>query len=114
MDSSKEPVPAPVEVSRAAEDKLTYKLGLAAEVKCADLIQAYNACAEGRTISAAWACRGAYAASQACIAEYVNKVNIEAMKVRWVDAGRPQFPDWKQLMAGIVAPEHLVKVQRPQ
>ncbi|KAF6250927.1 hypothetical protein COO60DRAFT_1705256 [Scenedesmus sp. NREL 46B-D3] len=105
---------APVEVSRAAEDKLTYKLGLAAEVKCASLIQAYNGCAEGRTISAAWACRDAYRASQVCIAEYVNKPNIEEMKRRWVEAGRPQFPEWRLLMAGLVAPEHLTKVQRPQ
>eukprot|EP00882_Tetradesmus_deserticola_P006757 GHRQ01007112.1.p2 GENE.GHRQ01007112.1~~GHRQ01007112.1.p2 ORF type:complete len:108 (+),score=51.57 GHRQ01007112.1:129-452(+) len=105
---------APVEVSRAAEDKLTYKLGLAAEVKCAALIAAYNGCAQGRTISAAWACRDAYAASQACITEYVNKPNIEEMKRRWVGAGRPQFPDWPQLMAGLVQPEHLTKVQRPK
>ncbi|KAF8066430.1 hypothetical protein HT031_002754 [Scenedesmus sp. PABB004] len=98
---------APVEVSRAAEDKLTYKLGLAAEVKCAALVAAYNACADGRTISAAWACRSAYAASQACIRDYVNRDNIEALKQRWVAAGRPQFPDWPGLMAGIVAPEHM-------
>uniref|UniRef100_A0A383W7P8 Uncharacterized protein n=1 Tax=Tetradesmus obliquus TaxID=3088 RepID=A0A383W7P8_TETOB len=29
-------------------------------------------------------------------------------------AGRRQFPDWKQLMAGIVAPEHLIKQQQQQ
>jgi hypothetical protein len=44
----------------------------------------------------------------------VNKANIEEMKRRWVDAGRPQFPEWRQLMEGLVAPEHLTKVQRRQ
>lgn len=43
----------------------------------------------------------------------VNKQNIEALKQRWVDAGRPQWPDWDKLMEGIVAPEHRKKVHRP-
>jgi len=44
----------------------------------------------------------------------VNKENIETMKRRWVDAGRPQFPDWDKLMAGLVAPEHVVKQKQQQ
>lgn len=52
----------------AVTAELTYKLGIAAEVKCSDLIDAYNRCAEGRTISM-FACKSAYKASQACIAE---------------------------------------------
>jgi hypothetical protein len=49
--------------------ELTYKLCLAAERKCADLIEAYNACVQGRTLTAAWACKRAYRASGACISE---------------------------------------------
>jgi hypothetical protein len=49
--------------------ELTYKLCLAAEVKCADLIAAYNTCVEGRTVTAAIACRKLYRESGACIAE---------------------------------------------
>jgi hypothetical protein len=54
-----------------------------------------------------------FAAVELCCCS-VNKPNIEEMKRRWVDAGRPQFPEWRQLMAGLVAAEHLTKVQRPQ
>jgi hypothetical protein len=49
--------------------ELTYKLCLAAEVKCADLIAAYSSCVEGRTVTAAWACKKLYRASGACISE---------------------------------------------
>jgi hypothetical protein len=51
----------------AALAELTFKLGMVANQRCRHLIDAYDACASGRTISAAWACRGAYQASQACI-----------------------------------------------
>eukprot|EP00879_Flechtneria_rotunda_P011631 GHRR01012149.1.p2 GENE.GHRR01012149.1~~GHRR01012149.1.p2 ORF type:complete len:120 (+),score=41.28 GHRR01012149.1:471-830(+) len=94
------------DISSAAEDKLSFKLGLAAGVKCADLIAAYNACVGGRTVSVAWACRNAYRASQECIREYVNQDNLEVMKQRWIAAGKPRYPDWNQLMDGIVASEH--------
>jgi hypothetical protein len=46
-------------------------------------------------------------------ARSVNKANIELLKQRWVDAGRPRYPDWAALMAGVVDPTHMVPVQRP-
>lgn len=54
-----------------------------------------------------WACRAAYAASQDCVREYVNAPNIDAMKARWVGMGRPRWPDWRELMRGLVPDEDL-------
>lgn len=32
----------------------------------------------------------------------VNEENVSVMRRRWVAAGKPQLPDWKALMAGLV------------
>ena len=61
IHNNQPPAPPPAE--------LTFKLCLAAEVKCADLIAAYNACVENRTVTAAWACKKFYKTSSACISE---------------------------------------------
>jgi len=71
--------------------ELAYRLGVVAEKRCAPLIDAYNACAKGRTVSMLWACRAAYAASQDCVRQYVNQPNIDEMKRRWVRSGRPRW-----------------------
>ncbi len=78
-----------------------------AEKRCAPLIDAYNACAKGRTVSMLWACRAAYEASQDCVREYVNQPNIDEMKRRWVAGGRPRWPDWRELLRGLVPDEDL-------
>jgi hypothetical protein len=31
----------------------------------------------------------------------VTPENVDLVKRRWVDAGRPTTPDWSQLLAGI-------------
>lgn len=59
------PPPLPCNLHTPAE--LTFRLGMVANERCRRLIDAYDACAEGRTISTVWACRAAYDASQACI-----------------------------------------------
>ena len=59
------PLPCSAPVSTPAE--LTFRLGMVANERCRRLIDAYDACADGRTISTVWACRAAYNASQACI-----------------------------------------------
>lgn len=56
-----------------------------------------------------WACRAAYAASQDCVREYVNQPNIDEMKRRWVAMGRPRWPDWAELLRGLVPEEDLPK-----
>jgi hypothetical protein len=89
--------------------ELAYRLGVVAEKRCASLIEAYNACAKGRTVSMLWACRAAYAASQDCVREYVNQPNIDEMKRRWVAMGRPRWPDWAELLRGLVPDEDLPK-----
>lgn len=78
-----------------------------AETRCASLIDAYNACAKGRTVSMLWACRAAYAQSQDCVRAYVNQANIDEMKRRWVAGGRQRFPDWAELLRGLVPDEDL-------
>lgn len=80
---------------------------MVAEKRCAPLIETYNACAKGRTLSMLWACRAAYAASQDCVREYVNQPNIDEMKRRWVGMGRPRWPDWAELLRGLVPDEDL-------
>ena len=87
--------------------ELAYRLGVVAEKRCAPLIDAYNACAKDRTVSMLWACRAAYAASQDCVREYVNAPNIDEMRRRWVGMGRPRWPDWADLMRGLVPDEDL-------
>ncbi|KAI8474778.1 MAG: hypothetical protein J3K34DRAFT_406557 [Monoraphidium minutum] len=89
-------------ISRQAEDKLAHKLALVAQVKCKDAIDAYNDCCRGRSVSMAWACKATYKASDECIQKYVNDHNVSVMRRRWVEAGKPQWPDWKALMAGLV------------
>jgi hypothetical protein len=32
----------------------------------------------------------------------VNEENIETMKQRWLDQGKPKYPDWAKLMEGMV------------
>jgi hypothetical protein len=32
----------------------------------------------------------------------VNEDNVGVMRRRWIAAGKPQYPDWKALMAGLV------------
>lgn len=87
--------------------ELAYRLGVVAEKRCAPLIDAYNACAKGRTVSMLWACRAAYEASQDCVRQYVNQPNIDEMKRRWVASGRPRWPDWRELLRGLVPDEDL-------
>lgn len=89
-------------ITRAAEDKLTYRLGVAAAEKCQREIEAYNACCRGRTFSVLWACRSLYQESQDCIHKYVNKENLETMKQRWIAAGKPTHPDWNHLLDGML------------
>jgi hypothetical protein len=31
----------------------------------------------------------------------VNEANVALMRRRWVEAGKPQWPDWKALMEGM-------------
>lgn len=100
------PVPQPP-TTTPPKKELAYRLGVVAEKRCAPLIEAYNACARGRTVSMLWACRAAYAASQDCVREYVNKPNIEEMRRRWVAMGRPRWPEWADLLRGLVPDEDL-------
>jgi hypothetical protein len=32
----------------------------------------------------------------------VNEQNIETLKTRWLDQGRPRKPDWNKLLEGLV------------
>jgi hypothetical protein len=42
----------------------------------------------------------------------VNDANVETLKRRWVDAGRPTKPDWDALLEGVVPPHHRVLPHR--
>lgn len=42
----------------------------------------------------------------------VNQKNVDTLKRRWVEAGRPTKPDWAALLEGLVQPEHMVKPDR--
>lgn len=53
--------------SRQATNKMTYKITLIAQEHCKQLIDDYNACCKGRSISMLWACRDKYQKSQDCV-----------------------------------------------
>jgi len=93
--------------------ELAYRLGVVAETRCASLIDTYNACAKGRTVSMLWACRAAYAESQDCVRAYVNRANIDEMKRRWLAGGRQTSPDWAELLRGLVPDEDLPTASSP-
>jgi hypothetical protein len=42
----------------------------------------------------------------------VNDKNVETLKRRWVDAGKPTKPDWDGLLDGVIPPEHRVLPHR--
>lgn len=42
----------------------------------------------------------------------VNQPNVDTLKRRWVEAGRPTKPDWDALLEGVVPPEHRVLPHR--
>ncbi|GBF90809.1 hypothetical protein Rsub_03110 [Raphidocelis subcapitata] len=89
-------------ISRQAEDKLAHKLALVAQVKCKGALDAYNDCCRGRMVSMVWACKRLYQESDACIQRYVNEDNVGVMRRRWLEAGKPNKPDWGALMEGLV------------
>lgn len=47
--------------------ELAHKLALVAQVKCKEVIDAYNECCTGRSFSMVWACKAAYKVSNDCI-----------------------------------------------
>lgn len=53
--------------SRQATNKMTYKITLIAQEHCKQLIDDYNACCKGRSVSMLWACRTKYQKSQDCV-----------------------------------------------
>ncbi|KAF5841325.1 hypothetical protein DUNSADRAFT_13401 [Dunaliella salina] len=94
----------PLHVSRQAENKIAFRLMALAEKHCQDLIEAYNRCASGRSVSMIWACKPDYNASQDCLHNYLNEENLNTVKRRWKEMGQPRMPDWSVLLAGMDVP----------
>lgn len=40
----------------------------------------------------------------------VNEKNKEALRRKWILAGRPRWPDWKEMLTGVVPQEAIDKV----
>lgn len=87
--------------SRQATNKITYKITMIAQERCKQVIEDYNLCAKGRSISMLWACREKYNQSQDCVHQFLNDRTLDIVKRRWIDAGRPHKPDWDQLLEGL-------------
>lgn len=46
----------------------------------------------------AWACRGQLRDFSACLGQHTGDEYLNKLKLRWVQAGKPEQPDWDDLL----------------
>ncbi|KAK0533638.1 hypothetical protein OC835_002958 [Tilletia horrida] len=64
-------------LSNREADELSKKVKAAALVKCDDVVREFAACASGRTVSVAWACRDLHKKMQDCLRpQYVAPLSL--------------------------------------
>lgn len=68
---------------------------------CSAYASAMAACAKGRTVSTVWACRAELNALNECLGEHTGERALAELERRWVEAGRPEKPEWKELLKGL-------------
>lgn len=88
-------------ISKKAEEALIYKLKQHAMKRCGETAKAYAQCAEGRTFSVVWACRSQLNDLNACLHERTGADIREQLFRRFAEAGKPERPDWDQLLSGL-------------
>lgn len=68
---------------------------------CSAYASAMAACARDRTVSTIWACRSELNALNECLGKYTNEGVLGELERRWVEAGRPEKPEWGSLLEGL-------------
>eukprot|EP00891_Asterochloris_glomerata_P009223 jgi/Astpho2/9223/e_gw1.00138.47.1_t len=86
------------EVPRKVEEALIFRLKHAAMKQCRSTAGAYADCCRGRSFSMAWACRGQLRDFSACLGQHTGDEYLNKLKLRWVQAGKPEQPDWDDLL----------------
>ncbi|PWN30657.1 hypothetical protein BDZ90DRAFT_277107 [Jaminaea rosea] len=80
----------PRALSNREEDRLMKQVKADGLKKCDDYVKAFAACAEGRTVSTAWACRGQLKEMQSCLAQYTSPDAVDAARRQWLKENRPE------------------------
>lgn len=68
---------------------------------CSTYAAAMAACARDRTISTVWACRTQLRELNRCLGEHTGDVALRELERRWLRAGKPEKPDWPELLKGL-------------
>ena len=68
---------------------------------CSAYASAMAACAKDRTVSTVWACRSELNALNECLGKHTNERVLGELERRWVEAGRPEKPEWGALLEGL-------------
>ena len=80
---------------------LLFRLKQRAMSSCSAYAAAMAACARDRTVSTVWACRSELNALNACLGQHTNDGVLGELERRWVEAGRPEKPEWGALLEGL-------------
>ncbi|KAK9821797.1 hypothetical protein WJX81_006514 [Elliptochloris bilobata] len=88
-------------VSRKVEEALLYRLKQKAMADCKVVARAYADCCSTRVFSAVWACRAELSTLNQCLQQHTGAQALNELKRRWVEAGRPDVPNWDMLLRGL-------------
>ncbi|KAG8933815.1 hypothetical protein FRC02_011137 [Tulasnella sp. 418] len=77
-------------LSRREEEALWKTTKARAMKACDEEVQAFAACAQGRTVSVVWACRGPLQVMQKCIYQYTNPDNMDMLRAEYVRLRKQQ------------------------
>lgn len=80
---------------------LLFRLKQRAMSSCSAYASAMAACAKDRTVSTVWACRSELNALNECLGKHTNERVLGELERRWVEAGRPEKPEWGALLEGL-------------
>jgi len=68
---------------------------------CSTCASAMADCARDRTISTVWACRSQLRELNECLGRHTNDASLKELERRWLRAGKPEKPDWPELLKGL-------------
>ena len=80
---------------------LLFRLKQRAMSSCSAYAAAMASCAKNRTVSTVWACRSELNALNECLGKHTNGKVLGELERRWVEAGRPEKPEWGALLEGL-------------
>ncbi|KIK96364.1 hypothetical protein PAXRUDRAFT_826032 [Paxillus rubicundulus Ve08.2h10] len=71
-------------LSRREEDTLLKTTKTRALKECDPVVKEFAQCAQGRTLSVAWACRGSYKLLQECMLQYTGPEAMEIVRKEYL------------------------------